>query len=526
MHNFSKLLFVIAGISGLILAAVYFIVQVWMPILYFFLIAMIGCFGVAILLDFRLYLEFFTLKTTKHGMNMGLIILLMLVGLICVNYLGARYNKTWDLTTEKLYSLSDQTKKIIGGLDHDIDFTIFYKDTSGLQEKQAIQKVADLYKDFSPKVKVRIFNSYTDKAKAIEYLNPLPDHDSAKAFAFIEYGGKRIRVESPFDENQFTGAIVKATRRGEKKIYFLKGHGERNLASDGPDGLLTFKQSLEGQAFKVEELNLMEKSEIPKDADFLAIVGPKTAVLAPELKLLRDYTTKGGRLLIAVDPGERHNLSGFLKEYGVEFMNNYVVSLSRGGYTALAMAVQFSPTSKITEDFQSGKDNVYAVFDLASELRVAASVPNGLKLNEIVKSSPYSLGLTDIKQKIQQADLSRSQAFTLAIEVTGRLDHNADGTVTEKSGEKDKVFEAVVFGDSDFLSNQSILLGVNRDLALNTAADLAHEADLIGARAKSYQGTVLDMGRYQQAGIVLGGIGLPVVLLIFSGVMWFRRRGA
>jgi hypothetical protein len=163
---------------------------------------------------------------------------------------------------------------------------------------------------------------------------------------------------------------------------------------------------------------------------------------------------------------------------------------------------------------------------MASELRPSASIPNGFKVDEIVKSSPYSLALNDLKQKITQQDLPKAQMFTLGVEVQGRLDHNADGTATETSHDKEKTFEAVVFGDSDFVSNQSILLGLNRDLALNAAADLAHEADLIGTRAKSYKGTVLDLGRYQQAGIVLGGIGLPVILLILSGIMWFRRRGA
>lgn len=528
MNHISKICFLLAAISGLFLGSIYFIVQMWMPILYVFLSAMIVCLAVAIALDWRLYLEFFTLKTTKHGMNMGVLIVLVLAALVCVNYLGVRHNKTWDLTSERLYSLSEQTKKLVDSLQEDVEIKVFYKGPNAVAEKSQIQKVLDQYKDFSSKVKVRYLNSYADKAEALEYLSPLSDRDSAKTFSFVEYQGKKIRVNSPFDENQFTGAIVKATRRGEKKVYFLKGHGERDIDSDSPDGLHNFKEALEGQAFKAESLSLLEKPEIPKDAAFLVIAGPKTAYLPQELNLLRNYITNGGRLLVAIDPGERQNISGFVRDYGVEFQNNYVVSLNRGSYTGLAVAIQFSPVSKVTQDFQTGQANTYAVFDIASELRMSPSPPNGVKVEPIVLTTPQSFAMSDIKQKVQEIDSSKLKSFAVAMEISGRLDHNADGTVTETSREKDKekIFEAIVFADSDFLSNQSLFLGVNRDLALNAAADLAHEMDIIGTRAKSYKGTILDLGRYQLAGILLGGMGLPIFLFIVAVLMWFRRRGA
>jgi ABC-type uncharacterized transport system involved in gliding motility auxiliary subunit len=233
-------------------------------------------------------------------------------------------------------------------------------------------------------------------------------------------------------------------------------------------------------------------------------------------------------LFIAIDPGEHHNMAGFVKNYGVQFMNNYIISLRGNGPTAVAVAVMFAPTSKVTQDFQTGKDNTYAVFDLASELQVATDLPNGLKATEIVKTSPFSITMTDLKKKISEEDLPKAKPITVGVEVSGRLDHDKDGSVTEtnKINEKEKTFETVVFGDSAFVANQSLFLGVNRDLALNSIDDLAHEMDIIGNRPKAYKGTILDLGRYQQLGVIAGGISLPIVLLIMSAVMWYRRRGA
>jgi hypothetical protein len=221
MSRLSKVCYVIAAVSILIMAAVYFMILVWLPILYFFLAAAILSVGLALVFDWRLYFEFLTLRTTKYGMNMGVLIVLAVAGLICVNYFGVRYNKTFDLTHEKLYSLSDQTRKLISGLHDDVQIKVFYKGPTAITEKSQIQKVVDLYKEFSNKVKIQYFNSYVDQEAAQSYLTSLSDRDAAKAFAFVEVAGKRIRVASPFDENQFTAAIVKATRRGEKKVYFL-----------------------------------------------------------------------------------------------------------------------------------------------------------------------------------------------------------------------------------------------------------------------------------------------------------------
>lgn len=520
MNKWSKVLFLVAALSLMLLGAVYFILGVWIPILYFFVFTFVASISAALVLDYRLYIEFLTLKTTKHGMNMGGMILSTLVLLVAINYFAVRFNKTFDLTEERLHTLSDQSVKLISGMKEPIEIKVFYKGPAAMTEKQQVQKVLDLYKEFSSNVVVRFFNTYVDQADAQEYLNSLTDKDAAKVFAFVEVGKKRIRVDAPFDENQFTGAMVRATRRSDKKIYFLKGHGEKDIASSEPGGLKSFSEGLEGQGFKVDSLNLLDKQEIPKDAEFIAIVGPQTAYPESEVSRIKQFAQSGGRLLIAVDPGMRHNFASLLHTFGVEFVNNYVISMNAEGFTPMAIGTSFSPQSKITQSF--GSQKVYVAFDSASQLKVAADKPIDLKVDELVKSTESSLPIPDLKYEISRKDLSNAKAYPLAMQVTGKL--AGDGSVAPDAKPGD--FEAIIFGDSDFMSNQSLFLGVNRDLALNSAADLAHDSETIGQRPKSFKGTVLEIGRYQQAGVILGGIGLPIVLLILSFVTWVRRRSA
>ena len=86
-------------------------------------------------------------------------------------------------------------------------------------------------------------------------------------------------------------------------------------------------------------------------------------------------------------------------------------------------------------------------------------------------------------------------------------------------------FKGAVFGDSDFMSNNILFQGVNRDLALNTFAFLADDAGLISIRPKQPKGTELTMTVNQQRMAVIAGIGSPLILFIVGAIVWFRRRG-
>ncbi|NQZ02475.1 MAG: gliding motility ABC transporter, partial [Bdellovibrionales bacterium] len=87
-------------------------------------------------------------------------------------------------------------------------------------------------------------------------------------------------------------------------------------------------------------------------------------------------------------------------------------------------------------------------------------------------------------------------------------------------------FSAVVFGDSDFMTNQGIIHGLNRDLALNSFLFLADEKDIISIRPKQLKGTKVELTTSAQRGVILGGIALPLSLFVLSSIIWFRRRGS
>lgn len=532
MSRFSKVAFLCAALAAIAALVSQALLGGWIN-LNSVLLAVAGALVVlAIFWDWKLYWEFFTMRTTKHGMNMGAMILMVITAVVCVNYLANKHNKTLDLTQDKLNSLSDQTTKVLAGLKEPLEIKVFYKGQHPkIEERKAqLRQVGGMYKDASGQVRLNFINAYINQEQAMKYLADQPDRDQAAVVAFVEYKGKKIRVDEPFDESTLTAAMIKATREGESKIYFLKGHGEKDIASDDDQGMREFARALEEASFKVESLELIDRKEIPSDAAVVAIVGPSVPYLDTELQWLREFIHKGGRLFVAADPGVRHNLANLMKPLGVEFANNYVLTVPAplvGNGPATILGRTFDPHSDVTKSIPEGAG--FAIFPLVSELKPAPDKASTIQVLEIVKSDSNSFTLTELTRP--PTSKPETKAVTVGVQVKGTIaaaEDKAAGNTEGKTEAKpeSKPFEAVIFGDSDFLSNRALMAGVNRDLAMNAFASLANQADLISIRPKIPKGNIVTLTGPQRLFIVIAGLSLPVLLLIASGVMWFRRRGA
>lgn len=528
MSRWGKISLFLSGLALIILFSVRYLMDGWQNFMFvplaIFLIGII----LALALEWRLFLDFFSMRTTKHGMNMGAMIVLAIVLLVAVNFLSVRMNKTFDLTEEKINSLSPQTQDVLKSLQGDVKVSVFYKGEDAAapnsaatpESKLRIKQNFEPYQEASPKVKVQFYNTYTENLKADEYLSQLPDKQRSQIFVFVEYNGKKARVESPFGEEQITSALIQSTKTSNKKIYFLQGHGERSLDSDEADGLKLFKQSLEQAAFQVAPLNLLEKGAIPEDAAVVAIVGALSQLIDNEIKALREFTKKGGRLFIAADPGQRHNLALLTKPLGVEFMNNYIINQKgvQGRSQASTLGLLYDPNDEITKRFEPG--NSLTIFDLASELRIAPNKPATIKAVELVKTDPTSFAIQELKQSQVKPDF---KSMAIGIKVSGDL-NAAPGKPKEDA--KPVEFEAIVFGDSDFVSNNAIQFGSNRDLAVNSIASLADESVLVSIRPPMPKGTKVELTRSAALAFIFVSFAAPIIILISGAVLWFRRRSA
>lgn len=526
MSKIGKICYFVGGLSLIIMVASRYFLGAWIDYLWAPLVLSLLGFVAALAVDYKFYLEFLTMRTTKHGMNMGTLILMSFALAVVVNYGAVRVDKSFDMTEEKLFSLSDQSIKTLDTLEKEVAVFVFHRGEEDQKIRADIKQKLRLYQDSTNKLNVRYVNSFVETELAQKYLKAVD-----KVTLLVEMDGRRVQIDSPWDEQQVTSALIKVQRTEQKKVYFLSGHGELDIDADerDPQGLSILKKALEASNFVVEKLNLVAGDQMPSgQGAILAIIGPKTQILDTELEAIRKFAREGGSLFVGLDPGEQHLAANLTKPFGVEFKNNYVINdppRILGGGRLMVIATSFDETNPVTKNF-GGRDN-YAMFRIASEITRANEVPQGLTVTDLITTDAGTLVLNSLRQKVNEGQTGER---VVAVAVEGSLDEKpapeADKAEAEKASDDVKTsFRGIFVGDGEMASNQIIGQGVNRDFVLNSMAHLVNDAGLISIRPKQPKGTQLTMTSTQQRFAVLGGLSFPLLIFVAGAIVWFRRRG-
>jgi ABC-type uncharacterized transport system involved in gliding motility auxiliary subunit len=515
MSQKGKLLFILSILSFLALGGLFFAVRVWMPFMWIVLATALGCLAGALYYDYKIVLDFFSMKTTKMGMNMGLILGLTVLFLTAINFLGARHYHTFDFSINQVNSISEQSKKVIGSLDSDLIVKFFYKNGAERAEenKKIFRELIKQYEDISSRVKFEFVEINERPRLALDY-----GASKGSGEAFIDYKGSKNRIEN-YSEQDFTNAIIKVTRKHKKTLYFLEGHGERSLDDEKSEiSLFGFKQLLEKNSYNVKTINLTSSLSIPPDATTIIIAAPTQQLQLSEIISIEDFLNNGGSLLLMLDEKETYGLGNILKKMGLELEPHYIYNVFNSpmgkvvNAQAATVAVEYSTSDEITKVFTN---NQMTVFRNPHSLKLLNNSTK-VKTEVLVRTPESSVALTELDSKDYSGE---PRSFTLGASVKGKM--NASG----------KEFAAVVFTDADFVSNILLYQNLNRDLALNSISSLTKETDLISISAKEPHATRMlvsppEFSQFFKFALVGLFIPLPVVFMILSVVLWYRRRHA
>src|SRR5262249_16863233 len=140
-------------------------------------------------------------------------------------------------------------------------------------------------------------------------------------------GGESVEV-SQIDEEHVTNAIVKLTRRGEKVVYFVQGHGEQEIDGKdaaGREGYARAAESLRNENYRVEPLLLSSVKDVPEDASAVMVAGAKSRMFDEEIAVLDRYLARGGALFALVDPRVSGPWVEKLRAWGADLGNDIVV---------------------------------------------------------------------------------------------------------------------------------------------------------------------------------------------------------
>ena len=88
--------------------------------------------------------SFLKSRQTRYTAYAGTYILVILAVLGGINFLANRYDKSYDSTSNKQFSLSDQTIKVVGNLKNDIKLTYFDESSRFPQARDLLDRYSAL----------------------------------------------------------------------------------------------------------------------------------------------------------------------------------------------------------------------------------------------------------------------------------------------------------------------------------------------------------------------------------------------
>jgi ABC-type uncharacterized transport system involved in gliding motility auxiliary subunit len=492
----------------------------------------LGCVLVYLLSQWREIVAVFAGRSAKYGALSAASVLLVLAILVGVNYIASRQNKRWDLTAGGVFSLSDQTRKILSGLKEPVQLYVFDKN----DRFQRFRDRLDTYTYVTPQVKVEYVDVDQNPARARQF--EIQQYGTVVA----EYKGRRERVTTD-SEQDITNAIIKAVEGQQKKVYFVQGHGEKDpTSSDERVGYNTISAALGRDNFQVEKLVLAQQQEVPQDGAVVVIAGPTNDYLQPELEALRRYLNKGGKVLLMLDPPEgptqpTPGLLALAKEWGFEVGDNIVVDVSGvgqllGAGPSMPVAANYPPHA-ITDRF-----SVLTGYPLARSVTPASGGTNGRTPQTFVETSAQSWAEADLKgisagQRVALDEAAGDKRGPVSIAAAVSIDapeQPAAAAADQKpdTGAQDRPkaqTRFVVFGDSDFAANEFLGISGNRDLFLNSVNWLAQQENLIAIRPRDAEDRRVTLtAERQRFTFYVSVLGIPLLVIAAGVATWWRRR--
>ncbi|MBN1334503.1 MAG: GldG family protein [Deltaproteobacteria bacterium] len=494
-------------------------------------------------------------RAVRYGGGAVVLVLLALGLAVAANLLAVRYDKRWDITSSQRFTLSEQTLQVLDGLDQDVQIVAFFQKET--PEESSFRDLVEGYRIRSPRVAVAFHDPLAEP-----FLSQQFEVTSQWGTVVLSSGTSRQRLESSFDEEALTNALIRVTAGREHVVCFSTGHGEADPDDDqSPDGYGAVVLKLEGQNYTVEKVHLLESGGVPDRCEVLVVPGPRVDLLPVEREAVARYVVEGGAAMLLLEPLTLPETAKDLARYGLALKEDLVLE-DNPDARRIGLDATFVVVTKDRIDFHPVTEDLEGLlFQFARSVSRVEEPAEGLQVQELARTSVASWAETRMDASIpaeptQGEDIVGSVPIAAVVEITDpaavpveevavapaptlpvalaesapeALDPAADTPEEAAAAPEDAPASQhgrlVVVGDASFASNQLFVQGMNQDLFLNTVAWLVGEEDQVSIRPNEAAKGTLQVSVLQ--GVLVWAFALLFVPgLAVAGALgtWLRRR--
>jgi ABC-type uncharacterized transport system len=481
----------------------------------------------------------------RIGLNVLVQIVLILFLAAMVNSYAFKHYGRWDFSRDQKYALSDKTKRFLDSLKGKLRITVFFSPSTPitadvqnlLTEYQYAAKGKIDIEQIDPERNLSRAKELFDKYKVVtdESLLVL-DYDGhnksvkASEMADVDQGGMAFgegpRVAAFKGEQAITSAMIDLVEGKKRTLGYVTGHKEPALSA--PTSPITLLKTLiENENLKFQELNLLDQPAIPADVNAVTIIGPQYDFSDHEIKVLRDFWDKQGRILVLLDPAANTpRLRAFLDELGIKVNDDRLMVFLRTGIQELALTrdvqAHFLGDSPVTKRLT----DVRAIF-VGGTASVTLNPDRGrvanIRLEPLIQAEKGYFAESDYNSDNQaklQADAQKAGDVPLTIAAAAEKGGSADARVQVNSSRLVAVSNATFVQDSAITQDQAAL-----DFVSGAVNWLLSREQMIGIAPKipkpltfSLDPEALDRLRW----IVL--VLMPLIPAAIGTVVWWQRR--
>lgn len=471
-------------------------------------------------------LESFKSRKFKSGTySIGIVsiaVIIVIVINLLVNALPASITKH-DLSFNQLYSLTSTTEEFIKGLQEDVNIYVMAQTGT---EDETVMEMLDNYQALSSHIKVSTVDPVLHPNFITQYTS-----DTVSSGALVVESEKRYMIidssdlyEVSFDystyksqttgfdgEGQITSAINYVTTNDIPMVYVLTGHNETAL----PDDL---KKLIEKSSVTLQDFSLYNVEAVPEDADSVIINAPAVDISAEEAEKLIEYLEKGGSMMYVEGASdvEKPNLESVLEYYGVGLEHGIVIEQNSNNciYPYVYYLVPDKQSHDIMTTFIEKKYNLFMPY--------AESIIKLDSARSTVNFEPLLVTSSDSFLRVIENNALESISMAEG-DIEGPC--NVAVAVSEEHGDVET--RMVIFATSYVMTEEAdtMVSGNNFALITKTVGWLTDMDSSIAIPAKSYeisylQITAADVNRWMIITVAV----IPVVILAWGFVVWFRRR--
>ena len=532
-------------------------------------VVLIGLVGAAFISS---VIAAFLSRTGRYGINTLILLGAFTAIVVILNVVSFENSQRVDVTATNQFSLSERTRDLLEGLQSDIQVTAFYKaleDTPGAEVAARRNRVVDTLDEFdsrSGRFSYRIVDPDLEPGVVAAYFGARP----------LGFVSETVVVENldtgDFDSLQPTDAtfgqleqdlvtgLYVVTGQEQKTIYFLAGHGERNIDSGSSEGYGFLRQALEQENYRARALIWSAPStdvRVPEDAALVVVAAPTSDLpeahaIALDLYLLgRDLSgerrRESGRMIFLAEPDTPQTWREFMVQWGVLLSEGYIRDLD-------ASVPELPRTLALNVDFNTlvnfnvqvlGNDE--SVINTAFEAALEIVAPDGQQLQNVFMPDATALAPVDDGARLPLA-MGFTSANSYLIEDPDRTDPVTGGGAPDRRGPfipvmlmrsaskigmqapveglaDSDISLILTFGDADFVANTGVGRGGGLDMFVNSTNFLVGDYSLVSIRPKPPAFREFNLDRNEHDFVRFSSwLFLPGIMALAAGLVWWLRR--